>query len=388
MADIFISYSKRDGEKYAKHVWEVLRQTGFKPFLDQRDIKAGANWMKKIDEELENSSKFLLILTSSVRDSEYVKYEFQKAILLQLDKKIRIIPFRYHTLPLPRIPDGMRQLQHIKFQTKEELARNALIQVYPEDTLSGQPIEKDIQKVQMERIFINRKPDPIKNRKIFNDLSDQLMKQISTSTISEVYMLGISFRDFFGKDTKEWKVLHNDIITNAFENNVQFKVLLLDPTSEAAKERAKIEIGQEVESDKKYIKSPLFDDIKRVTTWLDELNSPLIEVRYSTLRPFAYMIRTDFYSFIEQYHLGNLKKVKRIVKSEDKKSLCLGGYVPFFMLKNTSSFARIMKSHFENIWEMMKKNTLSKVIEEIEKIRGTFEEYNVLKISIKIPVIW
>ena len=26
-----------------------------------------------------------------------------------------------------------------------------------------------------------------------------------------------------------------------------------------------------------------------------------------------------------------------------------------------------MKSHFENIWEMMKKNTLSKVIEEIEE---------------------
>lgn len=378
MPDIFISYAEKDGKEFAQHVWNVLRQTGFTPFFDKRDIPIGVEWMKKIDEGIVDSSKFVLILTEGVHDSKYVKYEYDKATIL----KLTILPFKLDTLPDAKIPEDMRKLQCDKFETKEGLARKVLIQVYPEETLVGKPIEEDIRKVKIERIFVNRKPDP-KDMQIFEDLSKQLEEQITNSTTGDVFMLGNSFRDFFGEDTDEWNVGHKNIIEKALKNNVQFKVLLLDPTSEAAKERAKIEEGPKVEDDEEYKNSVLFRDIKRVTDWLKRLNSPLIEVRYSTLTPTAFIIRTDKYTFIEQYHLGDLKRIATKIRQEDRKSLCLGGYVPFFMVKNTSDFAKLMKSHLDNIWEMMKDNTLEKVAEEVkefEKDPGNYRRGQLIEI--------
>lgn len=374
MADVFISYAKKDGKEFAEHTWNVLSQTGFTPFFDKRNIPIGVEWMKKIDEEIQNSSKFVLILTEGVHDSDHVKYEYSKATILRNAGQTTILPFKLDTLPDAKIPEDMRKLQHGTFETKEGLARKVLIQVYPEETLSGKPIERDILKVKIERIFLNRRSDP-KDPQTYEELSKQLEEQITNTTIGEVLMLGNSFRDFFGEDTHERKVRYKNVIENALKNNVQFKVLLLDPTSEAAKERAKIEGGPQFENDDRYKDSVLFKDIERVTDWLKRLDSPLVEVRYSTLTPAAFIIRSDRYTFIEQYHLGNLKRIETKIRKEDRKSLCLGGYVPFFMTKNTSDFAKLMKSHFDNIWEMMRDRPLEKVAEEITEFEKDSENY-------------
>lgn len=372
MADIFISYAKEDGQEFAEHVWNMLRLTGFTPFFDERSIPIGADWLKKIDEEIVSCSRFVLILTNGVYDSDPVKYEFSKARMLERDGQIKILPFKLNLLSDERIPEDIRKRHYTKFETKEELARKVLIQVYQEYTLTGTPIEKDIPKVGIERIFVSRKPvDPDD----YEDLKKQLEVQIVNTTAGEVWLHGNSFRDFFGEDTEDWRVRHKDIIKKAIENGVEFRVLLLDPTSEAAKERAKIEQGSEFEDDNKYKHSILFKDIEMVTKWLQKLDYPLIKVRYSDLTPMAFMIRTDEYTFIEQYHLGNLNRIKSKIRDEEKKSLCIGGYVPFLMVKNDSDIAQLMKSHFEGIWEKMKNNTLEKVAKEIEEFKADPKSY-------------
>lgn len=245
MADVFISYAKEDEQEFAEHVWNMLRLTGFTPFFDERSIPIGVDWLKKINEEIVSCSRFVLILTNSVYDSDPVKYEFSKARMLERDGQIKILPFKFNLLSDERIPEDIRKRQYTKFETKEELARKVLIQVYPEYTVN--------------------------------------------TTTGEVWLHGNSFRDFFGEDTEDWRVRHKDIIKKAIENGVEFRVLLLDPTSEAAKERAKIEQGSEFEDDNKYKHSILFKDIEMVTKWLQKLDYPLIKVRYSDLTPMAFM---------------------------------------------------------------------------------------------------
>ncbi|PJC77402.1 hypothetical protein CO010_00530 [Candidatus Shapirobacteria bacterium CG_4_8_14_3_um_filter_39_11] len=362
MADIFISYEKSMGKEYADHIRTVLEETGFKTFLDNRDIEIGAEWLKKIEKAIDECSIFILILTEGVKHSDYIKFEFQRGIVL----KKRILPFKFATLSNGGIPEDMRKLQYVEFNTKEELARKVIVFVSPEAPLAGKPIQIEIERVHLERIFLNRRPYP--NSQLFQDISSQLEGKITSST-NDVLLFGNSFRDFFGEDTANWKVRHKDIIIRALNKNVLFKVILLDPTSKAAKERAKVEEGPEVEDDRRYVNSVLFKDIERVTEWLARENSPMIEVRYSTLTPLAFMIRTDEYTFVEQYHLGNLKIIYTNIREEDRKSLCLGGYVPLFMFKNASDISKLMKSHFENMWELMRDNDLKKVFEKTQEFK-------------------
>jgi len=91
MADIFISYEKSMGKEYADHIRTVLEETGFKTFLDNRDIEIGAEWLKKIEKAIDECSIFILILTEGVKHSDYIKFEFQRGIVL----KKRILPFKF-----------------------------------------------------------------------------------------------------------------------------------------------------------------------------------------------------------------------------------------------------------------------------------------------------
>ena len=117
----------------------------------------------------------------------------------------------------------------------------------------------------------------------------------------------------------------------------------------------------------------------------------MIEVRYSTLTPLAFMIRTDEYTFVEQYHLGNLKIIYTKIREEDRKSLCLGGYVPLFMFKNTSDISKLMKSHFENMWELMRDNDLKKVFEKTQEFKRDLKSFRMKQFfedTSKIIINW
>jgi len=159
--------------------------------------------------------------------------------------------------------------------------------------------------------------------------------------------------------------------------------LLLDPTSEAAKDRAIVENGRRFEDDHEYKNSQLFKDIKRVAKWLNDppfeeklknRTKELVEVRFCDLTPTIFTIKTGNFMFVEQYHMGKLEVLdKSTVK--DKDVLCLGGYVPLFMLEKSSDFAKLMTSHFETIWDMMEGKTPQKVLEDIDDLETNPAEF-------------
>jgi hypothetical protein len=366
MSEVFISYSE-DGAEFAKHIQDALEKVGITSFLAERNIPYGEEFGAIIDSKIDDCTFFIVVLTDNACKSDYVKYEISRATIK--DKKI--IPCKYRTLDKSRLPDTLQQKHYFEFETKQELARRAIIETSPEISTRGEPMQ-ELLEVGIHRTFI-RHVDSLKPSFI-----QQLEERIFNAR-GEILMMGNSLRDFFGEDDENWKVKYKDIIKKALDRGRRFRLLLLDPTSESAKERAICEEGEKVEDDERYKESVLFKDIKRVTEWLslpDRRIRRLIKVRYFTLTPTVFMIRTDDYTFIEQYHIGDLNRLDQSkITDEDKKALCLGGYVPFFMVENNSDFASLMESHFENVWDMMNDNSLEKVIEKIREFEENPKNY-------------
>jgi hypothetical protein len=97
-----------------------------------------------------------------------------------------------------------------------------------------------------------------------------------------------------------------------------------------------------------------------------------VEVRYSTMAPIAFIVKTDTHTFIEQYHLGSLDAIR---SKQTYRAVCLGGYVPFFMVDNNQPWAKLMQSHFWTIWNKMETNSLQEVYSNIERFERDPKEY-------------
>jgi predicted esterase len=61
---VFISYAREDSDS-AERLYNELKKTGFKPWLDKYNINAGQDWMEEIMDAIENSSRYFIPLFSS-----------------------------------------------------------------------------------------------------------------------------------------------------------------------------------------------------------------------------------------------------------------------------------------------------------------------------------
>ena len=176
----------------------------------------------------------------------------------------------------------------------------------------------------------------------------------------EVLLMSNSLRDFFGPHSD------NDYLNTIFEmlkKEIKFKILLLDPTSDAAKARAQVEEKETISSNG-YESSTLFSEIKTVAEHLNNpspdwvVNEDLrkrikdqIVVRFFSCDPTTHLIITNNFTFIEQYHRGGDKEIRGSLDKAGISSIdCFGGFVPVLMVENSSGFAKLLRSHFNNIW--------------------------------------
>jgi hypothetical protein len=202
-------------------------------------------------------------------------------------------------------------------------------------------------------IFESRRKDPSYKKELIKQFED-------ISEGEEVLLMSNSLRDFFGPR------LDNDylaVIFGMLKKGIKFKILLLDPTSDAAKDRARVEEKERVESNG-YINSTLFTEIKSVVERLNNPSSDLvvdeelikrikeqIEVRFFPYDPTTQLIITEKFVFIEQYHRGGDKEIRKALEKEGNPFIdCFGGFVPVWMVENSTFFAKLIKSHFTNIW--------------------------------------
>jgi hypothetical protein len=110
---IFISYARED-ENLAKAVYRMLKEKGFKPWLDKEEILPGEKWDAKIKTSLRKSD-FLIVCMSkkSLSKRGYV----QKEVRMALDEaqkmpgnSIYIIPVRFDDCD---VPDEIAEFQYV-----------------------------------------------------------------------------------------------------------------------------------------------------------------------------------------------------------------------------------------------------------------------------------
>lgn len=96
MADIFISYSRRDSED-ALSLKAKLEAEGFSVWLDVHGIEGAEQWAREIVEGITNCSTFILLLSSSSVLSENVL----KELSLASEKGKRVLPVDIGFISLP-----------------------------------------------------------------------------------------------------------------------------------------------------------------------------------------------------------------------------------------------------------------------------------------------
>ena len=90
MSDVFISYSRKDGD-FAKKLTEKLAEIGHEIWIDWHDIPLTANWWKEITEGIENANTFVFIISPDSVSSPICNFEVAHALYYGK----RIIPILY-----------------------------------------------------------------------------------------------------------------------------------------------------------------------------------------------------------------------------------------------------------------------------------------------------
>jgi hypothetical protein len=359
---VFISYAQSDGFQYANNLKTVLDGLGYPSFVSKENMRQYFGDTDDISADqrilgtLEGCGFFVLLATKNALESSYVK----KEIALAVGKDKIILP--YYSKPdlnseaVKAAFPSIKEKQFEAFYNKEELAQNVLARILDIE-------HKSLKSFGILKIFKNRQSQE------YVDAVTESIKDLSEDTVQ---MLGISLRDWFGEEDGKHQARFAPVLEQALKNRVQFKVLLIDPTSDIAKERAIVESGSSYKNDRKYVSSPLFQDIKRVSTWITnrekmrQNNKQLnIEAHYYDFMLSLYAIITPTVTFLEQYHIGDIGRDRA---PGDENAICLGGYVPVLMLDSKSKFGRNICDHFNKIWA-------HQLVEEGER-GNTFENVN------------
>jgi hypothetical protein len=113
IAQIFLSYAREDKEK-VENLYQKLSETGFKPWMDTKDILPGERWPSSIRRAIRGSDFFLACLSAnSIEKRGWVQREIKQALdILQgmLDRDIYLIPVRLEDC---EVPESLRDIQWV-----------------------------------------------------------------------------------------------------------------------------------------------------------------------------------------------------------------------------------------------------------------------------------
>jgi len=111
---IFISYSRKDWDKFVEPLVIDLRQQGFKVWIDQTFILGGDNWYKAIQQALETCERMVLCVSPDSLKSPYVQREYRYF----MDEAKWLVPLICREAPLPWELQGT---QYLLYQNRATL---------------------------------------------------------------------------------------------------------------------------------------------------------------------------------------------------------------------------------------------------------------------------
>jgi TIR domain-containing protein/FHA domain-containing protein len=116
---VFISYSRKDSSDFADELVAGLELADFAPFLDRHDIAAGEDWEKRLGGLIAQADTVVFVLSPEAVKSEPVGWEVSET--LRLSK--RLLPVVYKSVPETDIPETLRKLQFVRFDTAQGVTR-------------------------------------------------------------------------------------------------------------------------------------------------------------------------------------------------------------------------------------------------------------------------
>src|SRR6476646_12250969 len=117
---VFISYSRKDSAEFADELVAGLEYGGFAPFLDRQDIAAGEVWEARLGGLIAQSDTVVFVVTPEAVKSERCKWEVDRTV--ELSK--RLLPVIYKPVPDADIPEKLRRLQFVRFDTGRSMTRS------------------------------------------------------------------------------------------------------------------------------------------------------------------------------------------------------------------------------------------------------------------------
>jgi excisionase family DNA binding protein len=181
----------------------------------------------------------------------------------------------------------------------------------------------------------------------------------------EVLLQGIGLREFFG-DHGHTRVLRQ---MASEDRAVQVRATLVNPVSEFARARAVAEDGAQFADEGRFRGGPLYSDswrslnvIAAMKKEAESRNRFGIDVRFVDHWPSVYLVMTAESCFLETYHFG------KPTSALDGSSI--DGLVPMLRLASGSSYAAILRQHFNYIWSgknpYIKTHSLAEVAEAMQ----------------------
>ena len=176
----------------------------------------------------------------------------------------------------------------------------------------------------------------------------------------EILLQGIGLREFFGEKS------YTAILRQMASNNqaVQVRAILVNPVSEFARARAVAEDGLQFEDEGRFKSGPLYNDSWRSLNVIADLKKQSelrtrfgIDVRFVDHWPSVYMVMTAQSAFIETYHFGK--------PDSSLDGTSIDGLVPMFHFGSSSSYAQILRQHFNYIWSGSNPHIKTFSLEEI-----------------------
>ena len=161
----------------------------------------------------------------------------------------------------------------------------------------------------------------------------------------EVLLQGIGLREFFGDRG------HTGILKQmATEDRaVQIRAILVNPVSEFARARAVAEDGAQFVDEDRFKAGPLYNDSWRSLNVIAAMKKDSasrvhfgIDVRFVDHWPSVYLVMTGESTFVETYQFG---KPNAAVDGSS-----IDGLVPMLQFQSNSSYASILRQHFDYIW--------------------------------------
>lgn len=118
-ANLFISYSRDDGEDLSRHIRKHLLDMGYGVFLDVSNLSVGAKWKDRIETAIDGCDVFVLIITADAIKSNEVRDEFAYAA----NKRKVFMLFKHRAVQFADLPWGLSERNMYEFNTPEELVR-------------------------------------------------------------------------------------------------------------------------------------------------------------------------------------------------------------------------------------------------------------------------